>query len=505
MPGYAVLQGDCRDLLKEMGRNEVHAMPTDPPYELGFMNRGWDRSGIAYDPEVWSEAYRVLKPGAHMAVFGGTRTFHRVACAIEDEGFEIRDTLCWLYGKGFPKSLDISKALDKRAGAERIKLGRNPNSRENSTKEDTLFETGLVGKTGYLTKAATKEALAWEGWGTALKPGWEPVILARKPLDGTVAENVLEHGVGGLNIDGTRLGYQSTADKAGAKPAGKATSKVGALAGGTQNDADRTGFEAKTIGRWPPNVILQHDEGCVQLDGTVKVKSDGHRPKNTGNATMWAGKGGGLNGREQEEVYLGGEDGTEEVERWACVPECPIRMLDSQAGMRKAGGQPKRRKADKFRSTFGEFKGQQETWPGQGPSVGSASRFFYCTKASRKERDAGLDHLDLQVYGQSNGALARQARGEEADNWDGAREIGLNRLKEVRNPHPTVKPIAVMRWLTKMITPPGGTALDPFTGSGSTGVAAVLEGFDFLGFELDPFYAKMAEKRIEHWANGGTA
>jgi site-specific DNA-methyltransferase (adenine-specific) len=200
---HQILLGDCRDRLKELPDNSVDSIVTDPPYELGFMGKSWDASGVAYDVTVWQECLRVLKPGGHLLSFGGSRTYHRMACAIEDAGFQIRDQIMWVYGSGFPKSLNISKAIDKAAGAEREVVG--------SYETHDIRNAGLMDRKGSMTvdvtAPATAEAEVWDGWGTALKPAHEPIVLARKPLVGTVANNVLTYGVGGLNIDGTRVAY----------------------------------------------------------------------------------------------------------------------------------------------------------------------------------------------------------------------------------------------------------------------------------------------------------
>jgi site-specific DNA-methyltransferase (adenine-specific) len=261
-----IYQGNNLHILPELPDNSVDSIVCDPPYELGFMGKSWDSSGIAYSVELWQECLRVLKPGGHLLAFGGTRTWHRLAVAIEDAGFEIRDNIAWLYGSGFPKSHNISKAIDKAAGAERTVIGRNPNSRENATKDNTLYESGTVGKTDFITEATTDEAKAWDGWGTALKPAHEPIVVARKAVEGTVANNVLTYGTGALNIDGSRIGTETitinTFDN-GAKPFGDAIGEP------------YTSKESQ--GRWPANIIL--DEYTAELldeqSGISKSNSGG--------------------------------------------------------------------------------------------------------------------------------------------------------------------------------------------------------------------------------------
>ena len=368
---WQVAQGDSRELLQGLAPGSVDAVVCDPPYELGFMGRNWDASGIAYDVGLWRGVLRALKPGGHLLAFGGTRTYHRMACAIEDAGFEIRDSLHWIYGSGFPKSLDAEKA------------------------------TGDPG---------------WSGWGTALKPAHEPIVMARKPLAGTVAHNVTEHGTGAINVDGCRVGDDRRHN-------GSAGLNVifGQMSG------------RETSGRWPPNIL--HDGSPVVVAGFPVVGG---------------GRSGGVAGW-QRGGYVGGT--YEPIARTG---------YDDQAG--------------------------------------SAARFFPCfryeAKASRSEREAGIGHLPPSTRGDVTG------RDEESAGQNHARS-GVRATGEIRNVHPTVKPIAMMRWLCRLVTPPGGLVLDPFTGSGTTGCAAVLEGFRFLGFELSEEYATIARARIAHWEAAG--
>jgi len=304
--------GDCRDVLATMGDATVDAIVCDPPYELGFMGKSWDASGISYDVTVWAHCLRVLKPGGHLIAFGGSRTYHRLAVAIEDAGFEIRDQIQWIYGSGFPKSHNL--------------------------RDD------------------------WQGWGTALKPAHESAVLARKPFRGTVADTVAQWGTGALNIEGTRI-----------------------------TDA----------GRWPTNVIFDEDAALV-LDGQsgFSKSTSGGKSGSNANPMSWNEKN------------------------------------------------PNRRR-----------NGHSDS--------GGASRFFYVAKSSKAEREAGLDAAD----------------GERA------------------NHHPTVKPLALMRYLVRMVTPPNGVVLDPFMGSGSTGCAALAEGFDFVGIDIIPEYVEIARRRLAWWVH----
>lgn len=371
-----------------MPADSVDAIVCDPPYELGFMGKRWDNSGIAYDVDMWRQALRVLKPGGHLLAFGGTRTYHRMACAIEDAGFEIRDCLQWLYGSGFPKSHNISKAIDKATSAVReVVRMRKPGI---ASGETTFGDDNWAGKGREWaeTRPATPEAQQWDGWGTALKPANEPIVMARKPVKGTVAANVLKHGTGGINIDATRVPHADAADLAKHETmVRRIKEKGGSMDGSWKNSSDLAGAsDVKTEGRWPANVIMDEAAGAV---------------------------------------------------------------LDAQSGVLKNGG---------------------------------ASRFFYCAKASRKERERGCDALPMgpNIYGAGASSLD-----------------GISNSKTRRaNVHPTVKPISLMRYLVRLVTPPGGTVLDPFTGSGTTGMACAHEGFDFIGCELSPEYAAIAETRI---------
>jgi DNA modification methylase len=374
---------DCRELLAAVPEEEIDACITDPPYELGFMGKAWDRTGIAYDVSVWRALLRVLKPGAHLLAFGGTRTYHRMGCAIEDAGFEIRDSLHWLYGTGFPKSKNLGGGL-----------------------------------------------------GTALKPGHEPILLARKPTNGTVIENVAAHGTGGLNIDACRNVFVSDADKANAKPQGRATTKAHGAAAATPDagrNIARIDFPVNQsgLGRWPTNILLD-DSTASELDTLV-----GPRTSGTGAVKRATGTG--------------------------CAP-----------------------------NAFGK-----ESRPVGSPNVeygdtGGVSRYFYCTKASRSERDKGCGDLALHTGGELTGRTTGSAGLNNP-------RAGAGRTSGGRNTHPTVKPIALMRWLVRLITPPDGLVLDPFCGSGSTGIAALLEQRNFLGCDSDPEAIRIAEARLDHW------
>ena len=394
-----IIHGDALEVLKGMEANSVDAVVTDPPYGLvgasrgsssqpgdlatpygrsgpskkrgGFMGKEWDAS--IPGAEYWSEALRIAKPGAYILAFGGTRTFHRLAVAIEDAGWEIRDTLMWVYGSGFPKSRNVCLDMDKMDGhgnrGHRIAVA-------NRHHPDGTLEPNGEHLPAYEPK--TDAAKQWAGWGTALKPAWEPIIMARKPMVGTVAENVLAHGTGAINVDACRVGADEV--------------KVnGWKCGGEQvyNGRQRDGFDGGThTGRWPANLIHDGSDEVVRLfpeTGTSRASRLGEMHGNV------YGLGSGLSGGD---------------------------------GVR-----------------------------GHDDDGGSAARFFYCAKASKSDRGTG-------------------------------------------NNHPTVKPTELMRYLVRLVTPPGGQVIDPFSGSGSTGKAAVLEGFEFIGIEMEAEYVAIAEARI---------
>ena len=407
---YDIRQGDCREVMREMPEKSVDAIVTDPPYGLSFMGKEWDHGvpGVQF----WTEAMRVAKPGAHLLAFGGTRTFHRLTCAIEDAGWEIRDCVMWVYGSGFPKSHDVSKAIDKDAGHWRGRAGEVVSG--NNAMSGGNYERTPKGD------SVTDAARQWSGWGTALKPAWEPIIVARKPLCGTVAENVLKHGTGGINVDGCRV---EGGGPSGLKPYTRNTTpEVYAL--GMAKVGREVTYTDHPLGRWPANVI--HD-GSDEVVGLFPVTSSGARN--------------GPSDRSLEDESPSGWGGT----------------------IRRGG--------------YGVA------------STGSAARFFYCAKASKADRDAGCDGMPIVTadpYGQHRG---RRMQDNDV-RFDGKPP------SRGRNTHPTVKPTDLMRYLCRLVTPPGGVVLDPFMGSGSTGKAAMMEGFRFIGIELNPEYIEIARARI---------
>ena len=400
MPVYSVYHGDCLTVMPTLEADSIDAIVTDPPYGLEFMGKDWD-NGVP-GKHFWQEALRVAKPGAHLLAFGGTRTFHRLVCAIEDAGWQIRDTIGWLYGSGFPKSLNVGKAIDKAAGAE-----RNTACHKRTERENWRFETQDTPS----LPPITDEAKQWDGWGTALKPAMELICLARKPLDGTVAANVLKHGTGGLNIDACRI--STNGENLAVERDGKALDTRGQGWGFKSVSRDNQG-------RFPANII--HDGSDEVL--AVFPQSD-------------RGKG--------------------------------ARIIHAQS------------------SGTGRAKGHDKPYDSldHGDS-GSAARFFYCAKASKQDRDEGCEGIDARNNMRVNAPRAN----EESKH---ATQRG--------NFHPTVKPTALMRYLCRLVTPPDGIILDPFMGSGSTGKAALFEGFNFIGIELDAEYVEIAKARIVNCKN----
>jgi site-specific DNA-methyltransferase (adenine-specific) len=433
---YQILHGNNLDILPTLADNSIDSIVTDPPYELGFMGKKWDSSGIAYSVELWQQCLRVLKPGGHLLSFGGTRTYHRVAVAIEDAGFELRDSIAWLYGSGFPKSLDIAKNIDKAMGVESEVVGTRLAQGSARKIKGTNSAANKIPNSGSLefdetvieiTKPTSSEAQQWQGWGTALKPAFEPVIVARKSIEGTVANNVLKWGTGGLNIDGSRIGSETMGG--GTMPAmASGDSIVGRNQGAERKENTNT-----STGRWPANIIL--DPYTAELLD------------------------------EQSGITKGSGPGT----------TCTKRdELGNCVGHDNAG-----------RSTTGQTY-HYGTSQNQ-PDSGGASRFFYVAKASKRDRNEGLEDLDAQRH--SDRELADGVGGDNPRNR-------TNQAKQ--NFHPTVKPTSLMEYLIKLVTPPNGTVLDPFTGSGSTGKAAILQGFDFIGIEMTEEYLPIIEGRLKH-------
>jgi len=416
--------------MARMPASSVDAIVTDPPYGLEFMGAAWDtfagdksgRALYAFSLAWATEALRVLKPGGHLLAFGGTRTYHRMVCGIEDAGFEVRDCISWIYGTGFPKNLDVAKAIDRALGAAPAVVGKRMLAHDiRGAGYHTGGGRGRVEAS--VTVAATAAATRWNGWGTALKPAQEPIVMARKPpSEKTLAHNVLCHGTGAINIDQCRV--PSGADHAAkcASVAGLTRKKDGVCYGsmaGARTDSYHPG------GRWPSNLLLAHSEGC---------RADAGRSSQ-------------------------------------CVSGCPVAELDRQSGQSQS-------RRGKPRAAAASGLAFQTTHTGaEYEDPGGASRFFYVAKASTWERNFGLGGRP-----------------------DGVPDPRPGKEPVAPNNHPTVKPIDLMRYLCRLVTPPGGVVLDPFMGSGSTGIAAVLEARSFLGVEAERPFFNIAKARILHAA-----
>lgn len=411
-----LITSDCLLALKEMPDNSVDSVVTDPPYGLSFMGKAWD-----YDVpsvEIWKEALRVLKPGGYLLSFAGSRTYHRMAVNIEDAGFEIRDMIEWVYGSGFPKSLNIGKAYDKKMGNERTPYER-PDFVARSNKTEQRKSQVICGEKGKYTKGTSE----WEGWGTALKPAHEPIVMARKPLIGTVVENVMEYDTGGINIDGCRV--EGIPPSVPQPQLGVKKAEIYNFATGEGRNGEMSN---STQGRFPANLIHDGSDEVVGLFPSVKGQ--------------YGGKGRAANSKSGRYAW---NNGKEEV------------------------------------NNKGATQGISDS--------GSAARFFYCAKASKSERNAGLEGLEAK--------FAPKGNNEGRDMSNPKNHLGGMQSSKMQNFHPTVKPIALMQYLVRLVTPPNGTVLDPFMGSGTTGIASKKENFDFIGIEMSEEYVEIARARIE--------
>jgi len=398
-----IYQGACLKIMPDIPDCSIDTIITDPPYALEFMGKGWDK--VLPGIEIWRECLRIAKPGAMLIAFGGTRTYHRLTCSIEDAGWQIRDCVMWVYGSGFPKSLNIGKVIDKLQGNKRKVIGKKQHAKKDF--KDNLYAQDPANRNnekifGYGEEDLTKGSTEWEGYGTALKPSYEPIVLAMKPLDGTFAQNALKWGVGGLWIDGGRVeGITKTNPK----------TRNATYSGFDKSPQVQKGLPIiKSQGRWPANII--HD-GSDEVVGLFPVTENGYRKNpSTQSRSIFHGNAGA------------GERGHDDS--------------------------------------------------------GSAARFFYCAKASRAERNAGLTDPGPQF---KHGNMLSRV---ENTNTKG-------------NNHPTVKPLALMEYLCKLtMMPDGGTVLDPFMGSGTTGIACKNLNRNFIGIEKDPEYFKISQDRIEN-------
>jgi hypothetical protein len=436
---YTLHNGDCLDVLKTLPDASADAVVSDPPAGISFMSANWDsdKGGrtewVRWMTEVMTECFRVLKPGGHALVWSLPRTSHWTAWALEDAGFEVRDCISHQFGTGFPKSLDLSAAIDKIEGAERTEIigARHRNVKPFDDKNG-WNANNTTGSHNYMAPKSDP-AKKYAGFGTNLKPAYEAWWLCRKPVEGTIAANVLKHGTGGLNIDACRVGGEPSPSVERRKSAAPRES-IGSTGWVTparppEYNVQRAG---EALGRWPANLMLSHSPACVHVDAD------------------------------------------DDTDLWACVPGCPIRALDAQSG--PSGGcapasGPTLGKLGKH-GVYGKAKGENMGAVAFHGKVDGASRFFmrfdpndapfiYLPKTSTKERKEGLAE---------------------------------------RNSHPTLKSVALMSYLCRLVTPPGGVVLDPFMGSGTTGVAALREGFRFIGIERESEYFAIAEARLDHAA-----
>ena len=430
---YKLYHGNMLDMLEVIEPNSIDSIVTDPPYELNFMGKGWDNSGIAFNNETWKKCYEVLKPGGYLLAFGGSRTSHRIACAIEDAGFEIRDTIMWLYGSGFPKSMSLGKVIEgkqvlgsanvrdiKKLDGEKEIVGGGWNSNEVEQGKRKQEYEQIKTNVNYTTELGKK----WSGWGTALKPSFEPIIVARKPFKGSLVDNVIENGVGGINIDECRVGNEERTYKG--------MSKHKPEGAGTFRDDNWTpkDIEVNVSGRFPANTILTYDESDF------------------------------------DEV-CGGFPDTKGFYR----PNCKNKSYNQSSNIQLGGGNVSSQYDDS----------------------GSASRYFYCAKASKKDRDEGLEEFE-----DGNITDGRKATSDRPY---------LRKETLRKNTHPTVKPTELMQYLIRLVTPNGGTILDPFNGSGSTGKAVMYENkernknYKYIGIELTDEYLPISKARIEYVCN----
>lgn len=495
-----VILGSCLDVLRKIPDDTFDSTVTDVPYGLGnreptpeeilaylqgadldvggdFMGRDWEIPSVL----VWKEIYRVMKPGAHLFSFGGTRTWDLISMGIRMAGFEKLPSIAsnhaalqWLQSQGMPKSWNVSKAIDSKLGVEREVIGHVGNPDPQVVDRVALDYGGSTGKgknglkDGWdLTKAGSAEAEEWEGWGTGLKPTWEPILVFMKPIaEKTIAENFLKHGTGGMNIDATRVKHVSKEDfEEHKRQVEQVKAKGGVRNNSWKNSSDLSGANDVNInGRWPPDVVFTHAPGCEQI-GTRKEPApvinrftDGAKPF-----------GGGA-GHPYETVQTGDENGEEEVIVWQCVPGCPVQELDRQSGNKVGCGSKTRRRAnaDAYKRSEGQStnfaKKQGVLYPGKGgaskifPQFEAVEvPFFYTGKASKKE--VTLDG-------------------------------------EIENDHPTKKPLALMRWLVRLATRKGGLVLDPYCGSGSTLHAAYEERMRFTGIERGVHEHGIAARRM---------
>lgn len=583
-----IITGNNIDSLKNYPDNFFDSIVTDPPYGLGkepnaeemlrawitegylevkgtgFMGKEWD--AFVPQPIFWKEVFRVLKHGGHVVSFFGTRTYDWGVMSMRLAGFEVRDCIQWIYGSGFPKSHNISKAIDKMPKAndrlsefakilksKRIELGLSISDADNLICDDSTMYNFLEGRNvdgvmkvyppnekyyerikqhfnilgwehivennlstigtengnygfqkdgerwkeeRHLKIHTTEKAKQWDGWGSALKPANEPIVLARKPLEKglSIAENVLKWGTGAINIDASRIGTETIKGQ----KAGQGFNNVKGFGVNTkQGEEQAKEYISEDVnGRFPSNVILTHHPECKCL-GLKKVKGQIDKPTNRKKfeGTWNEGNTGLRNNTNLSREGYADENGEETIENWNCHDDCPIKVLDEQSGERKAGGkvvgtEPSKTGQNGIYNTYNRIENDPYS------DTGGASRFFYVAKASKSERNFGLESFEeKQTVG--GGGLTAELR-EDGSLETSSAGVKFGSIKALRsNVHPTVKPVKLMQYLVRMITPPNGTVLDPFSGSGTTGVACKIDGFNFVGLEISEEYGEIARARIE--------
>lgn len=448
---FRVINGNSLEILDTLEENSVDAIITDPPYQLGFMGKSWDSTGIAYNVELWKKALRVLKPCGYLLAFGGTRTFHRIAVAIEDAGFEIRDTIMWLYGSGFPKSMNIGKAIESYETYGNSSTSSKRQFEQNCEGETFIVKQTNNGAMGEIIEQERKNyipnsenAKKWAGWGTCLKPAFEPIIVARKPTNLTIAKNCLKWGVGGLNIDECRVGNDL-------------------IKGGTMPDFDDIGKKQTALGNG-------HRLSFGQIENAKRIQCDDHFGRFPANVIT---------------------DGSEEVAMG--MPNNKSTTTNSPL-------------LDIRNNNYGNSNKTLDIAYERGYNdEGSALRYFYSTKASKKDRDEGLERFEninaTQIIGRKENSKGLVMEGGKQNPFAG--KASPNN----KNIHPTVKPVGLMQYLVRLITPKGGVVLDIFNGSGSTGKAVAFENrerdanYKYIGIELTPEYVDISLARIDYALN----